>query len=726
MSSLANQQQNLSFPGLLQVPGGITNTLQQVQDGNGNVTGLSLSSAGASVTTSSTFQASKNGTTLTGATARLISDGFGDLPTVKDFGAVGNGSTDDTAAFTAAIAATPLGVAIPAGSYKITGTVTGNFYSFGVVTIVTGTVTTIINLTLPAPAPTFIASINGTSITNAISRLSSDGFGDQPTAKDFGATGNGTTNDSATFVLADAALSGIIVPAGTYLISTSLTFTKAVILMPGASFIIPTGVIVTFNGGFSAPIQLAFNCSGTGAVVFNARRLSDGHPEWWGAQTNDISFNCLPALTACYTAVTKTILQNAQYYIFSTWQLSLSNKIVEGVIQGNIFTPSTTSGTQIISTSPTANVILVGLSADPGAIGSFAQNITLYRIGTGRSVAVTPPAAGYESTAATGVRTQYVLNVLFEDVYVLNNSIGFSFAQCVFSHFVRCMSGRTVTGNTAVNDIYWGFYLNGAAPYNLESLYFTDCSSVANPVASGTTIGFAADGTFTDTFLLRPEVDAHQYGMLLQGSGASKPSLDNQIIGGIFDQNTIYGISILNQPIRSSFKLVDNYCVMNAAVTAVAAYAIINCLGSVTLIANEAGGYGGATAVGLFVNGSYNVMSQGNNWSELTRPVALVSSTSCYISDNIYNSTQIASQAAIYINASSSRNVIDSIINSAASKFPYGVTIDSTSSYNEVRCSGINPFGISSGSANKLVYNATQVTTATTFGTGNLSSGIMG
>ena len=121
MTSLANQQQNLSFPGLLQVPGGITSTLQQVQDGNGNATGLSLSSTGASVATSSTFQASKNGITLTGATARLISDGFGDIINVKDFGAVGDGVTDDGPAIKAALDyANSIGggsVYLPAGTY---------------------------------------------------------------------------------------------------------------------------------------------------------------------------------------------------------------------------------------------------------------------------------------------------------------------------------------------------------------------------------------------------------------------------------------------------------------------------------------------------------------------------------------------------------------------------------------------------------------------------------
>ena len=49
MSNLGPQSQNLSYAGLLQVPGGITASLQQVQDGDGNNTGLYLSSTGVSI-----------------------------------------------------------------------------------------------------------------------------------------------------------------------------------------------------------------------------------------------------------------------------------------------------------------------------------------------------------------------------------------------------------------------------------------------------------------------------------------------------------------------------------------------------------------------------------------------------------------------------------------------------------------------------------------------------
>ena len=90
----------------------------------------------------------KNGAaTPTGAITRLIDSKLQDTVSVKDFGAVGDGTTDDTAAFNAAwTASNPKAVLVPAASYKITGTVTGKFYSFGVVTIVTGTVTSITNL----------------------------------------------------------------------------------------------------------------------------------------------------------------------------------------------------------------------------------------------------------------------------------------------------------------------------------------------------------------------------------------------------------------------------------------------------------------------------------------------------------------------------------------------------------------------------------------------------
>ena len=122
MSNLGPQQQNISYDSLLQIPGGVTAQLQQVQDGEGRSTGLWVSSAGTNATTASSFTASVNGTAISGVVPRLISDGFGDYVSVKDFGAVGDGVTDDTAAVQAADQqARALGATLlfPGGTYMV-------------------------------------------------------------------------------------------------------------------------------------------------------------------------------------------------------------------------------------------------------------------------------------------------------------------------------------------------------------------------------------------------------------------------------------------------------------------------------------------------------------------------------------------------------------------------------------------------------------------------------
>jgi len=60
----------------------------------------------------------------TGAVARTVNAKLREMVSVKDFGAVGNGVTDDTAAIQAAITATSAGIIlIPEGTYKVSSTI---------------------------------------------------------------------------------------------------------------------------------------------------------------------------------------------------------------------------------------------------------------------------------------------------------------------------------------------------------------------------------------------------------------------------------------------------------------------------------------------------------------------------------------------------------------------------------------------------------------------------
>jgi hypothetical protein len=81
----------------------------------------------------------------TGAVSRTVKAKLQETLSVKDFGAVGDGVTNDANAFNAANTASGVAaVYVPAGTYLITGTVTGNFFTFGVVTISSGSVNSII------------------------------------------------------------------------------------------------------------------------------------------------------------------------------------------------------------------------------------------------------------------------------------------------------------------------------------------------------------------------------------------------------------------------------------------------------------------------------------------------------------------------------------------------------------------------------------------------------
>lgn len=84
-------------------------------------------------------------------------------------------------------------------------------------------------------------------------------------AKDFGATGDGTTNDGPALLTA-AAAGGFLLPPGTYRIRTNTALTSPVSFAPGAKIVVDPGVSFTFVGTQTAvPVQ-AFGAVGDGST----------------------------------------------------------------------------------------------------------------------------------------------------------------------------------------------------------------------------------------------------------------------------------------------------------------------------------------------------------------------------------------------------------------------------------------------------------------------------
>ena len=133
-------------------------------------------------------------------TERYLPEFLGDVVNVKNFGAVGNGINDDTTAFQSAIASGKA-VFIPEGTYKLNTDLNGVFCGVGNSTFTGGTV-------------------NGSTILRGIAQRNSDIVN----VKDFGAKGDGETNDTEAIQVALDAGAGktVFIPAGVYLISATL------------------------------------------------------------------------------------------------------------------------------------------------------------------------------------------------------------------------------------------------------------------------------------------------------------------------------------------------------------------------------------------------------------------------------------------------------------------------------------------------------------------------
>ncbi|RKN64614.1 hypothetical protein D7M11_33545 [Paenibacillus ginsengarvi] len=144
--------------------------------------------------------------------------------------------------------------------------------------------------------------------------------------KGFDANGDGITDDTASIQMAvDAALAiggGVVLcPAGTYRLSSNITFPSDVTLwfVNGAKFSIDSTVTVTINGPVTAGAYPIF--SGSGTVAGNMK-VDVVYPQWWGAKGDGINDDRLSLQNAfkcaCTNNLTVDLLNHYTYMINSS------------------------------------------------------------------------------------------------------------------------------------------------------------------------------------------------------------------------------------------------------------------------------------------------------------------------------------------------------------------------------------------------------------------------
>jgi len=159
---------------------------------------------------------------------RDIRDRFADIVNVKDYGAVGNGSNNDTEAFFAAVTvANGKNIFIPSGTYKINSSITGNFITMGGVSFSgTGVVSTVKNINSFADDSTVVHNSGNESIGGTktfISTISGSINGNAATATKATQDGNGNN-----IVNTYAVKSTVVSKSGNETINGTKTFTSTI------------------------------------------------------------------------------------------------------------------------------------------------------------------------------------------------------------------------------------------------------------------------------------------------------------------------------------------------------------------------------------------------------------------------------------------------------------------------------------------------------------------
>ena len=541
---------------------------------------------------------------------------------------------------------------------------------------------------------------------------------------DFGADSTGVASSTAAFALANSAGSGVVIPKGTYLLSTSVTFTVPVSVEFGAVITVPNGVTLAFNKGFNAGVYQCFNTTGTGIVTFSPQYTAEGFAEWWGAAGGS-GTDSGPAINAAIIALLKVQLMGADYFSSVTIKMQLPHRELCGV--GYAYEDTIDQVTRILVTSGSLDVLLIGPDVEPPTVNQFQKQNAVRNLYVARTIA---PVI---SSVCRGVRVRYTLFAQLENVKTTESIYGFEFFGTIYTILEKCQSNRVSNGTGAGTDLWYGYYINGSADVGLAggnaSLYLNYCTAGCNnaTLSAGISIGFYADFAFTDVFMESPETVTCATSISVIGNAS--PSLyasntDFMIKNPISDQFNEFGIYIRDVNDFGSISITGGY--YGPAAGATSCVFIQDSNGSVRIDGGQFVMVGAPGCFGITLDTVSNaIIDKPQILESSTFGVNATDAVSCYIAPFCKNYVTTLANAVVQFASGCNANYLAPFVNGDPSIAALGVQfVGTTNGRNEINCTGLNSSAIAGGSGNKLTINGVQITATGLSGT-NFVSGVM-
>jgi hypothetical protein len=190
------------------------------------------------------------------------------------------------------------------------------------------------------------ANIDVTSTGSTTARSLADRFADVLSVKDFGAVGDGTTDDTAAIQSAISAGVNLIVPEGIYLISAALTF--------------PDTIYVKFNTD-------AFFKQTSGTSVINSKIIADSFPVLQGAGSITINPIAWTVGTSGDYQDIQTAVDNVPNYLWQRYTITLD----DGTYNEDVRIENKTGACHITTGGERAGLIIVGTTKTATFVKSF-------------------------------------------------------------------------------------------------------------------------------------------------------------------------------------------------------------------------------------------------------------------------------------------------------------------------------------------------------------------